>query len=193
MPDLTDWHLEAHEIAAYVDHGVSGARRAAIETHLASCTTCRAELTEVTRILRAAHTPGRVSRRLWIPAAAAAVLALLWVAPRAMREDAAPVFREEAVTTTVAPRPISPLGTVRAVSGLVWSSVPHANGYRVRLFDGNGTTLWERETSDTVTSVSDSLALRPATPYFWRVDAQTGFDRWAASDLVEFSLQRDEQ
>ncbi len=184
-------HLDSNEIAAYVDGAVHGEERLSIEAHLAACTECRAEVAEVSRIVRTVPAARRLPSRLWIPAAAAAVLALLWLERPALYERAEPELREEAVTMTVAPRPITPTGTVDTVSALVWSSVPYANSYRVRLFDSDGTVTWEREASDTIAAVPDSIALRADVPYYWRVEAHTGFDRWAASDLVEFRVQRE--
>jgi hypothetical protein len=191
MTEPFDRHLEPHEIAAYVDGGVSGDERAAIQTHLAGCAECRTEVVEVGRTLRTAPRPRRMSSRLWIPAAAAAVFALLWLGPRTLRERGEPELREEAVTMTIAPRPITPAGTVDTVSAMVWASVPYANSYRVRLFDADGTVIWEREAPDTIAPISGSIALRADVPYYWRVEAHTGFERWAASDLVEFRLQRE--
>ena len=75
------------------------------------------------------------------------------------------------------------------MGALVWSSVPYANNYRVRMFDADGTVLWEREATDTVVPIPDSMALRPLLLYYWRVEARTGFDRRAESDLVEFRLE----
>lgn len=193
MTDRFDRHLEPHEIAAYVDGDAGGEQRASIDAHLAVCAECRAEVADVSRIVRTVPVAGGVSRRIWIPAAAAAALALLWVAPRALREQGGPQHREEAVTTTVAPRPIAPVGPVDTVTDLVWSSVPYANNYRVRLFDADGTVLWEHESADTVVAMPDSIALRRQLLYYWRVEAHTGFDRSAASELVEFRLQRGRQ
>lgn len=191
MTEPLDRHLEPHEIAAFVDGSMTGEERASIDAHLSACPECRAEVVDVSRIVRTAPPARGVSPRLWIPAAAAAALALLWAAPRAMREDGAPQHREEAVTMTVAPRPIVPVGAVDTVSVLVWSSVPYANSYRVRLFDADGTVMWEREASDTVAAIPGSIALQPQRLYYWRVEAHTGFDRRAASDLVEFRIQRE--
>ena len=181
-----DQHLRPEEIAAYVDGAVTGHVRSAIQAHLAACAECRAEVAEVSRVVRTLpHTRG-VPQRIWIPAAAAAALALLWAGPRTLREPPAFEHREEAVTTTVGPRPVAPVGAVDSARALVWSSVPHASSYRVRLFDADGTVIWERELGDTVAALPSSVRLRARLPYYWRVEANTGFDRRAASDLVEF-------
>jgi anti-sigma factor RsiW len=191
MTERVDRHLGVDETAAYVDGGVTAAERARMNAHLAGCADCRAEVADVVGIVRSAGTSRTRVNRVWIPAAAAAVLALMWVAPRALRQQAAPQHREEAVTMTVAPRPLIPVGSVDTVSGLVWAAVPSANSYRVRVFNAEGTLMWEGETADTVAAIPDSISLARERSYYWRVEAQTGFDRWAASELTEFRLQGD--
>jgi hypothetical protein len=181
-------HPDAHEIAGYVDGALAAEARATIDAHLATCADCRSEVAEVSRILRTAPARRRVSRRVWIPAAAAAALALYWVAPRALREYGQPQHRDDVVTPTFAPRVIAPVGPVERVSGLIWSSVPGGDRYRVRLFDADGTVLWERELTDTAAAIPDSIVLRPREPYYWRVEAHSGFDRRAESELAEFRI-----
>lgn len=44
-------HIEAADLAAYLDGGLGDARRADVEAHLAGCPACRAELAEVFEIL----------------------------------------------------------------------------------------------------------------------------------------------
>jgi hypothetical protein len=188
MTDPFNEHLDPHEIAAYVDGGVGEREGASIQAHLAQCTECRAEVTEVMQVVHGAPRSGGVSRRVWIPAAAAAVLALLWVAPRTARQEGSPQHRQEP-GTALAPRPIVPIGTVDAASELTWSSVSDASGYRVRLFDPDGTVIWEHETPDTVVALPSTVLLTRQTAYYWRVEAQTGFDRRVESELVEFRLR----
>jgi hypothetical protein len=185
-----DQHLEADEIAAYVDGIAVGDARVAIQAHLAACAECRAEVAEVLPIVRALPRARRVRRQIWIPAAAAAGLVLLWAGPRVLREPAVEEHREEAVTMTVSPRAVAPIGAVDAVTVLVWSALPSADRYRARLFDSDGTVIWEHETGDTVAALPRSVTLRARLPYFWKVEAHTGFDRWAASDLIEFMVRR---
>jgi hypothetical protein len=191
MTERFDRHLEVDETAAYVDGGVTGAERARMEAHLAGCADCRAEVADVVRIVRSAGTSRVRANRVWIPAAAAAVLALMWVAPHALRQQGQPEHREEAVTMTLAPRPLIPVGLVDTAGAFVWAAVPSANTYRVRVFDAEGTLMWERETADTLAAIPDSISLARERSYYWRVEAQTGFDRWAASELTEFRLRRD--
>lgn len=181
-------HLEADEVAALIDGTLDGDARATVESHLASCPDCRAEVVAVSSIVRMLPAERSVRRRVWLPATVAAVAAALLVAvwPRPTGAPESPVHREEAVTTTVAPRPLAPVGVVRTTTPFVWSSVPYADRYHVRLFDPDGMVIWEVETTDTVATPPASVITRERVSYFWRVEAATGFDRRAASSLVNF-------
>jgi len=48
--------------------------------------------------------------------------------------------------------------------------------------------LWETQTSDTVTLFPGSLRFQAGASYHWKVKAQTSWNRWVSSDLVEFSI-----
>jgi hypothetical protein len=85
-----------------------------------------------------------------------------------------------------APRALAPTGQVEGVTTFVWSSVPHTESYHVRLFDSQGTVLWETSTADTLAKLPRSVLLRPGRSYYWKVVARTGFDRETASELTEF-------
>jgi hypothetical protein len=77
---------------------------------------------------------------------------------------------------------------VAAVTDLRWSPVAGADRYRVTVFDATGGVVYASESSDTVLAFPDSVALVPGAAYLWKVDARTGFDRWAASELAEFRV-----
>jgi len=184
-------HLEAGEVAAYLDRAVSPAERDRIELHLADCAACRAEVHDVARLLRTAPVARR--RYVRVGLAAAAILALLTV-PRLYR-PAPPgdvAQREPAVTSTVAPTAVAPRGSTTGVPALVWTGVPGADRYRVKLIDATGSAFWQQETSDTSVAVPDSVRLLRGALYFWRVDAHIGWERWAASELQDFRVGRDQ-
>lgn len=177
-----DGHLSAGDAAAYVDRQLTGPGRARIEEHLAACAECRREAVAVGRLARSL-----ANRRRWtvaLPLAAAAA-ALLLILPWGATDR--PVLREPGVTTTVAPRLVAPVGAVSALPSLVWTSVPHADLYRVTVFDSSGGIVWETRTADT-TAVPANLPLQPRTSYFWKVAARTAWGRWALSDLSSFTL-----
>jgi anti-sigma factor RsiW len=188
MPDeRREGHLSAEDVAAYVDRGLAALARAGVEEHLAACAECRAEVVAVARLARGLPVPRRWT--VLVPLAAAAAVLVLYFAPwQRSPEQAGSVLREPAVTTTVAPRPVAPLGAVAALPALLWTSVPHADRYRVTVFDSNGSVVWETQVADTVALLPHVIALRAGVPYFWKVAARTGWDRWVASDLTSFTL-----
>jgi hypothetical protein len=65
--------------------------------------------------------------------------------------------------------------------------VPHAARYRVRFYDEQGTVLWLIDVKDTLATPPAAVTLTPGT-YFWRVEAETEFRRWAASDLIPIRI-----
>lgn len=185
--------LDELVVADFVEGQLDSEARASVVAHLLTCARCRA-LVKATAHL-AAQPPARVEdrgrswRRWTIPLGVAAAAALLlMLLPRRGDDGSTPGLREPPLTSTVAPAPIAPRASVARVEQFVWSSVPHAERYRLRLYDGEGTVSWHTETTDTFTVLPDSVALSPGVSYFWRVEAETEWRRWAASDLVEFQL-----
>lgn len=181
-------HLSTEDVAAYVDRALSAADRSRVEAHLADCDDCRDEVVTVTRLLRTRRQPVR----WYIPAgAAAAAVALLLLWPGPAREPSVPPsYREPAIAAAAAPVPITPRGTTAAATRLVWSSVPRAERYRLFLFDDVGRVVWETQLPDTSAMFPTAVRLRSGLRYFWKVEAQTGWNRWVASDLVEFTIGR---
>jgi anti-sigma factor RsiW len=187
-----DGHLRPDEVAAYADGTVDADVRAAIQAHLATCAECRAEVADVFGVLGTLPHSRHVGRRVWIPAAAAAAVAAILLArplphESVGRRPGAGSHREAAMTATIAPRPLAPVGVVDSAGALVWSPVPSADRYHARLFDADGTVLWEGEVEDTVAALPAAVAIAPGRSYYWKVEAHTGVERWAASDLVDFT------
>lgn len=48
--------------------------------------------------------------------------------------------------------------------------------------------LYEAEVAGTTAAIPDSVRLVPGPRYLWKVEARIGFDRWSASELIEFSI-----
>jgi len=191
--------LEEPQIADFVEGRLSPEARAPLVAHLLTCARCRSIVAATGRLLAdkavAREIPRSRSRwwRRWsLPvglAAAAAVLLLVW--PRGTRDlEPVPGLRDSPAAGTVTPRPISPRERVARVDRFVWSSVSGVDRYRFRLYDGQGAVLWTAETADTAVSLPDSVRLSAPATYFWKVEAQTEWQRWAGSDLVEFRLVR---
>jgi len=179
-------HPSEGVLAAFVDRALPLAERAAIESHLADCDDCRAGVIAAVRFAR----PRVAVRRWYLPAAAAAAVLLVTAigherAPMITRE---PPMREPVITTTEAPVALAPRGAVSRPVRLVWTPVAFADRYRVTLFDDAGRAVYETQTRDTSTVVPDSIHLEPRQSYFWKMEAQTEWNRWVASELIEFSV-----
>jgi hypothetical protein len=103
-------------------------------------------------------------------------------------DPTAPAHRAPPITAAVAPNPTAPVGAVADARALRWDAVPGADRYRVTLFDAEGVVLYETELPGTRAPLPDAVVLASGRTYYWRVEARTGFDRWAASDLIGFSI-----
>ena len=188
--------LDDETIAAFAEAGLEDAAREAALAHLASCRRCRGVVASVSRALadhsitraasRVARTAGLRSYRILVPLAAAAVLfVFIRLSPLT---DADPQHRAPTIGSGATPIPAAPIGTVAGAPTLGWRSVAGADRYRVTLFAEGGAVLYESQLADTLLSLPDTIVLLPAQRYLWKVEARTGFDRWVASDLVEFTI-----
>jgi predicted anti-sigma-YlaC factor YlaD len=181
-------------IADFVDGHLTPQSRAPIVAHLLTCARCRALVKATSELATNEAGLTRQVTRRWrrwsLPVGLAAAAALLLLLLPRVRDESTPGLREPTVTSTIAPVPITPTpgASVARVDSLVWSSVPKAERYRVRLYDGEGSVLWTVETTDTSAALPDSLRLQPRVAYFWRVEAQAEWLRWAASDLASFRI-----
>jgi len=185
---VSDQHLDPREVAGYVDRVLPDTERARIEAHLATCPECRAEVADAGRIIATLPRPRRIRRSVMVSAAGIAAMLLVFLWPRAHRDLGNPQHREPGVTTTIAPRVIAPVGGVESADRFVWSSVPHAGLYTLRIFDPDGSVVWQGETPDTVLTPPPPVGLRLDRSYYWKVEAHTGFQRSTSTELVEFSI-----
>lgn len=187
--------LDDDTIAALAAGTLDAPTRAAALPHVAGCARCRGAVASVARALSDSSVAREVAAlegagwrrfvRIALPVAAAAALLLLaW--PPSMDDE--PPHRAPPVTAAPAPAPVSPVGPVADAPILRWTSVPGTDRYRVTLFGAGGQVRYETELADTVALLPDSVVLAPGRPYLWKVEARTGFDRWATSALVEFSI-----
>lgn len=186
---VTEQHLEPREVAAYIDGAMKAEERARIQSHLATCAECRDEVSDAARIIATLPRARAARWRVALPAAGIAAMLLVFLWPRADRDNAVPQHRESAVTTTVAPVIVAPIGPVSVADVFTWTSVPHASTYSVRVFDSDGSVIWQRETTDTVLIPPPASTIRAGRSYYWKVEARTGFERSTSTDLVEFSIR----
>ena len=190
--------LDERTVAALADGTLDAELRSRALAHVATCALCRRAVASVAEALADGpitheieivegrrHRRGPVLRVAVPLAAAATVLLLLW----SPVDDRSPGHRgPPPPPPATTPVPQSPIGAVAAVNDLRWSHVAGADRYRVTVFDATGGVVFAAEASDTVALFPDSIALVPGASYLWKVDARTGFDRWAASELTEFSI-----
>ena len=187
LPDVG--HLDAMETAAFVNGSLDAPTRARVVEHLSSCEECRNEVMDASRI--ASTLPAR--RRWWAPvtgvAIAASLLLLLFLPKRATSPEVHVLRGDNAAADSArVPTLVTPRDAVDRADRMVWSRVAGALSYRVRLYDDNSRVLWSDLTKDTVAVLPDSVRLRPRVTYFWTVEANTGFQHRASSDLVAFTV-----
>lgn len=178
-------HLDPLIVAAFLDGGLDHVARRRAMQHLDACALCRAEIGDVQRLLRPAHT-----RPWWWGGVAAAAAALvIWLAPNALTRangDASFGGASPAVTDAIdreraalaAPEIDAPLDIVSdsliPATGdiqLVWRAAAPGASYDLLVQDENGAVLYAITTSDTTQRVPRArLATR--APMYWRVHAQ---------------------
>lgn len=186
-PEPLTSHLDAELTAAYLEHRLSGARLVATEDHLASCSSCRAEVAQLSSLLR-----GRSRGRFMhiggmTTAAAAAAAVLLIVASSEIREESqADAHRASSAPMGAAVELVSPKGADSPIQEWRWRPSPGADRYELTVFDAEGRVVWDTSTVQTVVTARPS-GLEIGRQYFWRVRARIGWDSWASSDFAEFT------
>lgn len=189
-------HIEAEELAAYLEARLSDGERARVEGHLAVCDECRAEAVGSFRSLR----KERPARPPWTRMAlAAAALIVLLLGGDALlelgRPDAPAPFRAppgagefEQVATLEA---LSPRDGGELAGGavlFVWRPGPAGSFYRLTLTDAVGDVLWRTSTTDTTSAPEGEVVLRPGGTYFWIVDALLAGGRTATTGARSFTV-----
>src|SRR5688572_28660478 len=132
--EMVDTHahgcLEPEVLATYVDHGLSLAERARVETHLASCPTCTAlvagvvrKVVEIAAVLRQAVDAVEVSpRAAWQAIARALAAAAAVIAVLALPTLVRPWLERDAGLVGLA----GAVGEQRSVLGRLTGGFPHA-------------------------------------------------------------------
>lgn len=121
---------------------------------------------------------------VWWPIALGATAAVAFLVLRGPREDA-PIFRgDREVATPLAPRGLLPSLPDR----FVWTRVPDATGYRIRVFDADARVVGDAATADTFLVAGrwiDLDALRTAT---WTVTPEAPGKTFRVSVATPFQL-----
>jgi hypothetical protein len=193
-------HVSDDTIAMLAD-GETSTVGAEAMAHVADCSDCRSRLSKLSGILEDDSVKSelralepmlsqRRSSRSILPylggLAAAAAAAIVLLGPMRAR-NTEPVHRETAITTTAAPRILSPAQLSLPADSLRWTSLPQADLYRVRVWDTEGTVVSTVDTRDTTIAVPSEI--QQGVQYMWEIKARTGWDRWVSSDLVELTLR----
>lgn len=190
-------HLSSEELSAYLDAETSPEEKATLQAHLADCDACRAEVAELTDLLR---NQGR--RRFWsiaIPTAAvAAVAALMLAGPLGRRggDDPAVQLRPgssaefEAMPEIPVISPESGATVDPAHVEFVWAAFGEDPAYRLTLADEGGDPLWTLETTETRTSLPENVRLAPGERYFWFVDALLPDGKTATTGMNTLTVRR---
>jgi len=189
--------LDDDLLAGLVDGTADENSRELALEHLAQCSYCRREVASLASVLNdplvaAAAGKGSGSVRRWIrlavPAAAAAALVLA-ILSRQVGDGRPPVVhRAPPITAAAQPEAISPVGVGSRPDQVRWTVVPGAELYRMTLYTADGSAIYEVETRDTTVRIPDSVQLASGSSYLWKVEARTGWNRWSASRLFEFSV-----
>jgi hypothetical protein len=194
-PGPTPDCVDDDTLAALAEGTLAAEDRADALGHVASCARCRGIVASIARAVaepRVAREVRALERRPWRAlggwaAGIAAAAALLLVILPIQEPEPAP-HRSPPITAASAPEAVRPSGPVADASSLRWTPVAGADRYRVALFDAQGGVLFQTEVEGTVAVLPDSALPSPGGTYWWQVEARVGFDRWVASELIEFSV-----
>jgi hypothetical protein len=189
-PDL---HLTPGQTAAYLDRVLTPEERARVEAHLEACSECRSELVALRPLVASLNTRRNLLRvSLLLGTAAAASVALL-VYPGVVTNTAVSPHRDPVGLPAPTLKARAPAGAVSRPATLAWAPLDRATRYRGQVFDAEGSILYRAETEDSVLLLPDSLPLAAGRTYFWKVEADTGWDSWVSSRLVEFNVANSRQ
>lgn len=190
MTDIpkVDHHPTPEQVARYLDGAATPAERKVTRGHLASCPECREEVAALSRLVPPRS--GIRGLRAGLAAALAAAAALVLVLrPGAVPPPERSLHRDPAATAAPSIQAVAPIGVAGRFDTFVWTPLPGVARYRVTVFDAEGAILYRAATRDSAIPLPETLELSPARPYFWKIEGDTGWDRWVSSPLVEFSVE----
>jgi hypothetical protein len=190
-------HISSEDLSAYLDAETSSEKKAILQAHLAECDDCRAEVAELTDLLR---NQGR--RRFWsiaIPtAAAASVAALMLVGPLRSGGEGDPTiqlrpglsaeFEALPEIPVLSPEPGATVDPDQIE--FIWAAFGENPSYRLTLADEGGDPLWTLETTRTRTSLPENVRLTPGGRYFWFVDALLPDGTTATTGMNALTVRR---
>jgi anti-sigma factor RsiW len=168
----------AGEIAAFLDGRLEGAELSRVQGILAADPAARQELIKASRIVASAPST-REPKRSWVPAfatlAAAAAIAIVLIPARNLSRESAPVAAERRAPADDPPK----IQVVVPAEGspvrnddhpFTWRGVDGAS-YRVIVSDVAGNTVLQKNTTDTVLAIPESLLANEGATYYFAVYA----------------------
>jgi hypothetical protein len=181
-------HLADDQFLAYLEHRLDSAEQARVEEHLAGCPRCRDDLLAAVRVRRSQR--ARRYAAIGIPAAAAAVLALVLVGQGTRVGSQAPMFRasNDAASTVVI---VSPTDGETLQAGrivFVWDDIAESARYRFTLTNSDGDDIWTADLTDTTATLPTTVALVGTQTYFWYVDVFLPNGASATSEVHGFTI-----
>lgn len=185
-------HLNAEEVAAFLDRRNTAAERASVEAHLADCHECRVEVAAVRRMMSVSSIRRPM---LLVPAGLAAAAAIAFIAISLQRDSGPPTERVRALVpasadATARIEVVSPVDgdtIALARAALTWSAIAGEPTYRLTVTDASGQTLYTSTTTDTVLLLPGNV-LKPHSIHFWYVDALRADGRAASTGVRRFEI-----
>ena len=167
-------HFSPEMLSGYIDRSLPATARAAVDTHLAECAECRAELVAAKRLVNSAPSTGWRLR----PAAAVAAIAATILVAVLLRPSTTPPDRMRSAPSSVAVArnaltAVTPMDTAAAAASngrFVWTRGESVIEYTLTLLEADGRTRWSGSTSDTSLTLPDSVVLVPGSTIYWYVD-----------------------
>jgi hypothetical protein len=170
-------------VARYVGGRLGEAEAQAFEAHYFGCERCWAEVQAAAEIREAkgfevfaehAAARPRAGPEIWTLLAAAAALAVMVLGLNQLAEMSE-VSRPAAVLRSTHEEPLSLRARPGAAGRVVleWTPHPDAQAYAVEIFASDGTTVWEKETSETAVTVDAEVLSqnRPGISFVATVEA----------------------
>lgn len=192
-------HSSASDISAYLDQTLSEGDHKRVETHLATCSECREEVVELSRLLRSY--PRRRPLLHWAMAAGiAATLALMlgrvpWIDEA--KHLTGPVEQIERGARPEEDHRLSAWTPAKGVPHhrdsliLTWGAAQGSRvQYRATLSTSDGQVLWTASTPDTMLVPPRSLDLRKGETFYWYTDAILPDGRTLTTGVQEFRMAR---
>jgi len=194
MDPRTGAHVDSKLLAAYLDRTLTDSISSDVEQHLAGCPQCRADLLDVTRVIRAHRARTRVRPFVYLTGVAAAVVLIVVAVvgtgsrPTGEATDIVRGSTDEGVLRLSVQTPMD--GDIVTNPGAVlrWASAGASVFYRVTVTDIEGDEVWSGMTGDSSIALSDVQGLARAGRYFWFVDALLPDGRSATTGVHQFEV-----